>query len=77
MADLPAVQDLNLIENLWSVIKQDVYADAGQFTLTDVLWLTAQPVAEAVQSAAIKESTDSMTDRVLEVIRRNGTHMAK
>lgn len=49
----PAASDLNTIENLWSIFKQDVHVDERQFKSKDILWKTIKVVAEAVWHATI------------------------
>lgn len=58
LVGLPASLDLNLIESLLSIIKQDLYSGGCQFESKDVLRVTTTTAAaEAVQTATIKKLT--------------------
>ena len=39
--------DLNTIENLWSIVKQRVYADGKQYSSNDALWEGVKQAADA------------------------------
>jgi len=69
--------DLNPIENYWSIIKRDVYANGRQFTSKEALWEAISDAARAVPPETIKKLTDSMSSRLFEVIRTNGRHIKK
>ena len=71
------LSDLNPIENFWSIIKRDVYANEHQFTSKIILWEAINTAAKAVRHATIKKLTDSMTRRFLYVIKRNGAYVGK
>ena len=69
--------DLNPIENLWSIIKQDIYADGRQFTSKVYLWKAISAAARAVPQSTIRKLTDSMTTRLFDVMKLHGAHVSK
>lgn len=73
----PCSPDLNPIENFWSIIKRDVYADGRQFTSKLALWEAIDVAAKAVPPSAIKKLTDSMNSRLFDVIKFKGGHVGK
>ena len=73
----PNSADLNPIENLWSIIKQDIYRDGRQFSSKDALWRSIEEAAEAVPSSTILKLTSSMDSRLLEVHKKKGKHIKK
>lgn len=50
----PTSLDLTSIENVWSIIKQNVYADGHNFNSKDTLWAIIKAANVAVQPATIK-----------------------
>ena len=72
-----ASPDLNPIENYWSIIKRDVYANGRQYTSKAALWEAITDAARAVPPATIKKLTASMSSRLFEVIRANGSLIKK
>ena len=73
----PNSADLNPIENLWSIIKQEVYKDGCQFSSKEDLWRAVQEAAEAVPSSTIHKLTSSMDSRLLDVHTKKGKHINK
>ena len=69
--------DLNPIENLWSILKREVYKDGRQFTSKESLWEAIQEAAEAVLPSTVLKLTASMDSRVIEVIQKKGRHVKK
>lgn len=72
MVRLRDSSDRTLAENIWSIIKEDVYGDGRQFTLKDIFWVSIKSAAEACTTCYDTEMRDSMTNSV---IHRNGKHV--
>ena len=45
--------DLNLIENLCSILKSEVYRDGRQFRCKDNLWVALQEAAAAIPASTV------------------------
>ena len=67
--------DLNLIENLWSMLKKDVHVFGTQYISFDELWNAIQIAASHISKDAIKVLTDSVDRRLLSVIKRDGCYI--
>ena len=68
----PCSPDLNPIENLWSMLKKEVYVAGKQYSSTDELWNAITMAANNVSKDAIKNLTSSVDNRLLTVIQRDG-----
>ena len=69
----PNSPDLNAIENLWAIIKQRVYTDGKQFSTLHELWKAIKLEYAAIPRSIVKKQlTDSVNDRLFDVIRRQG-----
>jgi hypothetical protein len=73
----PNSPDLNPIENLWSIIKRQVYADGKQYSSKNDLWMAIKESAASIPKSTIKKLTDSVNDRLFDVIRLHGAHVNK
>jgi transposase len=73
----PNSPDLNPIENLWSIIKRQVYADGKQYSSKNDLWMAIKESAASIPKYTIKKLTDSVNDRLFDVIRLHGAHVNK
>ena len=73
----PNSPDINPIENLWAIIKQRVYADGKQFSTLHELWTAIKLESAAIPSSLVQKLTDSMTDRLFDVIRCQGGYVNK
>ena len=69
--------DLNPIENLWSIIKRRVYADGKQYTSKDALWKAIKQESNSIPRSLIGKLTDSVNERLFDIIRLNGSHVGK
>lgn len=54
--------DFNPIENLWFIIKREIYTKGRQFKSKDVLRVTIKATAEAVKPDTIKKLIESITN---------------
>ncbi|XP_076048296.1 uncharacterized protein LOC143029529 [Oratosquilla oratoria] len=73
----PCSPDLNPIEQLWSILKREVYEGGQQFTSKDALWNKIVAVASTIKPSQIKRLTSSVDSRLLRVISRNGSYVDK
>lgn len=73
----PNSPDLNPIENLWSIIKRKVYSDGKQFSSKAELWEALQVAARSIDGTTIENLTNSVNERIFEVIKRNGRFINK
>ena len=73
----PNSPDLNPIENLWSIIKRQVYANGKQYSSKDDLWMAIKESAATIPKSTIAKLTDSVNDRLFEVIKLHGAHVNK
>lgn len=71
----PCSPDLNPIENLWSIIKQSVYASGKQYGSKDNLWKAITDAAASVGKDMIKKLTGSVDSRLLSVVAIKGGHV--
>lgn len=68
--------DLNPIENLWSIIKQRHYADGRQFMNKNELWDAFQEISQGISADDIMKLTNSMDQRLIQVIAKRGKHIS-
>lgn len=73
----PCSPDLNPIEQLWSILKREVYKGGQQFTSKEALWNKIVDVASTVTPSQIKKLTSSVDSRLLRVISRKGGFVDK
>jgi len=73
----PASPDLNCIENLWAIVKQDIYKNGKQFSSKVQLWEAIEAACKAIPKSTIETLTKSMDDRVLLVWQKSGGHIGK
>ena len=69
----PCSPDLNPIENLWAILKRDIYKDWKQFTSKEDLCRSIQVSANNLSRFEIKKLTESPDKRIVKVIQRNGS----
>ena len=73
----PNSPDINPIENLWAIIKQRVYADGKQFSTLHELWKVIKLESAAIPHSLVQKLTDSVNDRLFDVIRCQGGYVNK
>lgn len=71
-ASLP---DLNPIQNLWSQVRHQLNHGGKQYTSKTELWNAIGRVVKVIPSETIKNLTDSMDERLLKVVSRNGEYI--
>lgn len=69
--------DLNPIENLWAIIKRDVFLNGRQFSSKIALWNAVQVAAKGIKPDTIKKLTQSTTGRIFKVIENDGSYINK
>ena len=69
--------DLNPIENLWSIVKRRVNADGKQYSSKDALWEAIKEAADSITRSLIRKLTESVNERLFDIIRLNGPHVGK
>ena len=67
--------DLNPIENLWSIVKRDLYPDTKQYVNKKELWAALQKVCSTVNPKIIKELTQSVDNRLFRCVQANGGYI--
>ena len=75
MTQTPDRPDLNPIENLWSLLKQDIYSEGKQYTSLYCVWEAVVAAAQNVDRQQIKTLTDSMNGRHVTVIEKKGVYI--
>ena len=73
----PNSPDLNPIENLWSIVKRRVYADGKQYSSKDALWEAIKQAADSIPRSMIGKLTESVNERLFDIVRLNGSHVGK
>lgn len=71
----PSSPDLNPIENLWGIMKRQIYQDGRQFTSKGMLWEAIVAAANSVDEQTIQDLTNSMNNRLVEVISKHGGYI--
>ena len=71
----PSSPDLNPIENLWGIIKADVYRGNKQFTHKNDLWNSIVDSCRKIEPETIKRLTMSMDERIIKVLKSNGDYI--
>ena len=68
----PQSPDLNLIENLCSIIKRKICVDGHQFSSKKDLWKKIQEASSQTSSKEVQNFTSSVDRRLMELIMING-----
>lgn len=64
--------DLNPIENLWSILKRDIYSNGRQFNSKCDIWEAVKVAANNLPAAKIANLTSDVDNRLLRVIEKKG-----
>ena len=64
--------DLNIIENIWGILVQNVYKDCKQYGSKEELKEAIQKLSEKFSVDTIQKLYDSMSIRCMSVIERGG-----
>ena len=71
----PNSPDVNPIENLWAIIKRRVYSNGRQFTKLNELWNAIKDVSGSITPTEISNLTNSVDQRLVTILRKNGGHV--
>lgn len=71
----PCSPDLNPIENLWSIMKCEIYKEGKQYTSLNSVWEAVVAAARNVDGEQIKTLTESMDGRLLSVLAKKGGYI--
>ena len=64
--------DLNPIENLWGIMVRQVYADNRQYRNVEELKRAILDAWNSISTELLKKLSNSMQNRIFQVIQRNG-----
>ena len=74
--DWPSLSpDLNPIENLWGISARGVYGSAQQYESLEELESAIRREWEAINIDTMADLTNSMKDRIYNIILSNGKHL--
>ena len=71
----PFLPDLNIIENLWSIIKRKICVSGRQFPTKTELWDATSSTADNISRDEIQKLTNSMDKRLISVISNHGGYI--
>lgn len=71
----PCSPDLNPIENMWSLIKCEIYKEGKRYTFLNSVWEAVVAAARNVDREQIKTLTESMDGRLLSVLAKKGGYI--
>jgi transposase len=69
----PWAPDLNPIENLWGILKQDIFKGGKQYTSKEDLWKAIETSASSIHRSEIKKFTESVNKRIVIVFQKKGS----
>uniref|UniRef100_A0A3B4FRD4 Tc1-like transposase DDE domain-containing protein n=1 Tax=Pundamilia nyererei TaxID=303518 RepID=A0A3B4FRD4_9CICH len=73
----PCSPNLNPFENLWSIIKCEIYKEGKQYTSLNSVWEAMVAAARNVDGEQIKTLTESMDGRLLSVLAKKGGYIGR
>ena len=71
----PSSPDLNPIDNLWALLKHEIYSEGRQYTSLNSIWEAVIAAAQKVDRQQIKKLTDSTDGRLVAVIEKKGGYI--
>lgn len=71
----PSSPDLNPIENLWAIVKKELYKGGKQYKSKSELWDAIETVVKAISPDTIKTLTSSMDERLMRIIEKKGGYI--
>lgn len=67
--------DLNPIENMWSIIKADIYKENKQYSSKTDLWKAIQDSCSTIKPETVTKLTESMDNRLIKIIEQKGNYI--
>ena len=67
--------DINPLENLWAILKRELYTGGRQYKSKADLWAAIQRETKKIKPHTIKALTDSMDSRLVKIIELKGNHI--
>lgn len=71
----PSSPDLNPIENLWALLKKELYKAGKQYRSKEEVWAAIQTESRKISSETIRALTNSMDDRLVKVLQKKGNYI--
>ncbi|KAJ8369355.1 hypothetical protein SKAU_G00093830 [Synaphobranchus kaupii] len=71
----PSSPDLNPIENLWALLKREIYSQGRQYTSLNSIWEAVVDASAKVDREQIKTLTNSMDGRLMAIIEKKGGYI--
>lgn len=67
--------DLNPIENLWAILKREIYDGGAQYTSKETLWEAILKTSKTVPAETVSILTSSVDRRLLKLIFKKGAYI--
>lgn len=68
----PSIPDLNLVEDLWALLKGKICVHGEQYTSLNSVWAALISAAQMFYPQQITKPRDSMEGRLITVINKKG-----
>ena len=68
-------RDLNPIENMWALVKRELYSGGKQYRSQSELWEAIKKATPAIKPETVKCLTNSMDDRLIKIIDKKGGYI--
>lgn len=73
----PFWPDLNPIENLWALLKREIYSQGKQYTSLNSLWASLLAASAKIGRDLIKKLAESVDMRLIQVLEKKGGYIGK
>ena len=67
--------DLNPIENMWALVKRELYSGGKQYSNKSDLWEAIKKATQSIKPETVKSLTNSMDDRLFKIIDKKGGYI--
>ena len=71
----PSSPDLNPVENLWALLKREIYSEGRQYTSLNSVWKALVTATQKVDHQQIKKLKDSMNGKLMTVNEKKGGYI--
>ena len=71
----PSSLDLNSVENLWALVKKELYKGVEQYKSISELWDAIQTTVTTVTPEIINALISSIDERLMKIIEKKGGHI--